>query len=186
MSLKIADLSKYNKQRIQETAEILHLAFAENWPNAWPELDDALEEVKEMLYWERICRIALIEKRVVGCIGGIPQYDGEVYELHPLAVHPDFQGQGIGRALVEDFERELAKRACTTIMLGTDDENAMTSLAGVDLYEDLWTKLANIQNFKNHPYSFYEKMGFRIIGVVPDANGFGKPDILMAKRVQSV
>jgi aminoglycoside 6'-N-acetyltransferase I len=68
-------------------------------------------------------------------------------------------------------------------MLGSDDETNMTSLGGVDLYEDLWTKSANIKNIKNHPYSFYEKMGYRIIGVMPDANGYGKPDIFMGKRV---
>lgn len=33
------------------------------------------------------------------------------------------------------------------------------------------------------PYEFYQKLGYAIIGVVPDANGLGKPDILMAKRV---
>jgi len=29
----------------------------------------------------------------------------------------------------------------------------------------------------------YQKCGFVIVGVVPDANGLGKPDILMAKRI---
>jgi aminoglycoside 6'-N-acetyltransferase I len=29
-----------------------------------------------------------------------------------------------------------------------------------------------------------QKLGFSVVGVVPDANGLGKPDILMAKRVQ--
>jgi hypothetical protein len=29
-------------------------------------------------------------------------------------------------------------------------------------------------------------MGYVITGIVPDANGRGKPDILMAKRVRSV
>jgi len=27
-------------------------------------------------------------------------------------------------------------------------------------------------------------MGFEIIGVLPDADGFGKPDIFMAKRIK--
>jgi aminoglycoside 6'-N-acetyltransferase I len=36
-----------------------------------------------------------------------------------------------------------------------------------------------------HPYEFYKKVGFTIVGVLPDANGFGKPDIFMAKRVKS-
>jgi hypothetical protein len=26
-------------------------------------------------------------------------------------------------------------------------------------------------------------MGYTIVGVIPDANGLGKPDILMAKRI---
>jgi aminoglycoside 6'-N-acetyltransferase I len=100
-----------------------------------------------------------------------------------LAVHPDYQGQGIGRMLVQDFEQQVAKRGGITIMLGSDDENNMTSLAGVDLYEDIFGYLQQIQNLKNHPYTFYQKMGFKIVGVIPDANGYGKPDIYMAKRV---
>lgn len=34
-----------------------------------------------------------------------------------------------------------------------------------------------------HPYEFYQTLGFVILGVIPDANGLGKPDILMAKRL---
>jgi aminoglycoside 6'-N-acetyltransferase I len=49
----------------------------------------------------------------------------------------------------------------------------------------LWDKVKNIQNFKGHPYEFYQKMGYVITGVVPDANGRGKPDIMMSKRVAS-
>lgn len=185
MSLKMITLAPEHKNYIQQVAEILQAAFAENWVGAWSEIEDGLQEVQEMMADGRINRAAILDNRVVGWIGGIPEYDGNVWELHPLAVHPDFQGQGIGRALVEDFEQQVAQRSGITITLGSDDENNMTSLAGVDLYEDLWTKLANIKNLKNHPYTFYEKMGFRIIGVMPDANGFGKPDILMAKRVKN-
>ncbi|HQY94322.1 MAG: hypothetical protein WAU00_01310 [Caldilinea sp.] len=53
----------------------------------------------------------------------------------------------------------------------------------VDLYPNLWEHIANIGNRRGHPYTFYQKCGFAIVGVVPDANGLGKPDILMAKRV---
>ena len=61
--------------------------------------------------------------------------------------------------------------------------SAMTTLSGVDLYPDPWQHIARIRNLGNHPYTFYQKLGFVISGVVPDANGPGKPDILMSKRV---
>jgi aminoglycoside 6'-N-acetyltransferase I len=70
------------------------------------------------------------------------------------------------------------------LMLGSDDQDNMTSLSGVDLYQNTWQHIANIQNLKGHPYEFYQKLGYAIIGVVPDANGIGKPDILMAKRIE--
>ena len=44
-------------------------------------------------------------------------------------------------------------------------------------------RLAGIRNLRRHPYEFYQKLGYVIIGAIPDANGFGKPDILMAKRI---
>ena len=120
---------------------------------------------------------------LLGIIGGIPGYDGNVWELHPLAVQPSQQGQGIGRALVEDFEEQVRVKGGLTITLGSDDEDNMTSLSNVNLYENLWEKIRDIRNHKNHPFEFYQKMGYVITGVVPDANGVGKPDILMAKRI---
>ena len=93
------------------------------------------------------------------------------------------QGRGIGRALVADLEAQVRARGALTLWLGTDDEDDMTSLSGVDLYDDLPGQLAAIRNLKGHPFDFYRKCGFVVAGVVPDANGRGKPDILMAKRV---
>ena len=181
--MKIIDLSKDQRNYIEQGAEILSLAFAEHWTDAWADIADGIEELETMSSGKNFCRIALIEERVVGLIGGIPEYDGNVWELHPLAIHPDFQGQGIGRALVLDFERCVTEKGGLTIKLGSDDEDDMTSLSNVDLYDNLPEKIANIQNFKNHPYTFYQKMGYSIIGVIPDANGIGKPDIIMGKRV---
>jgi aminoglycoside 6'-N-acetyltransferase I len=70
-----------------------------------------------------------------------------------------------------------------TIYLGTEDENYRTSISGKDLYPDVLGNLSAIKNVNNHPYEFYQKVGFSLVGVIPDANGFGKPDIIMAKRV---
>lgn len=182
--MKILTLSPENDDLIQQAAQLLVDAFREHWSDAWPTLEEGLEEVQEMLERERICRIAVDEKGILlGIIGGIPGYDGNVWELHPLAVQPSQQGQGVGRALVEDLEEQVRLKGGLTITLGSDDEDAMTSLSDVDLYENLWEKIRDIQNYKNHPFEFYQKMGYVITGVVPDANGRGKPDILMGKRL---
>ena len=182
--MDIIQLSLDNKQHVQQAAQLLVDAFREHWPDAWPTFEEALEEVHELLQTERICRIAVDEQRyLLGIIGGIHGYDGNVWELHPLAVQPSSQGQGIGRALIEDFEEQVRLRGGLTITLGTDDENGMTSLSNVNLYENLWEKIRDVRNLKNHPFEFYQKMGYVITGVVPDANGRGKPDILMGKRV---
>lgn len=183
--MNILTIPPDNEKLIHQAAQLLMDAFREHWPDAWPTLDEAMKEVHEMLEAERICGAALDEDgNLLGVIGGIPQYDGNVWELHPLAVKPSMQGKGIGRALVADFEEQVRQRGGLTITLGSDDEDGMTSLSDVDLYEDLWDQIKNIRNLKRHPFEFYQKLGYVITGVVPDANGRGKPDIIMSKRVK--
>jgi aminoglycoside 6'-N-acetyltransferase I len=121
--------------------------------------------------------------RVLGWIGAQPAYGATGWELHPLVVDPARQGAGIGRALVGALEAEVRQRGGVTIFLGSDDEDGMTSLAGIDLYPDVARHIQPIRNLKRHPYEFYQKMGYTVVGVIPDANGPGKPDIIMAKRV---
>ena len=132
----------------------------------------ALEEVQESFGEDRISRIALDQSsEIVGWIGGLNHYDGNVWEIHPLVVKPSRQGGGIGRRLVRDFEDLVRKRGGLTIWVGTDDEADMTTLAGVDLYPNILDHLAQIRNLRRHPYEFYKKLGFVIAGVMPDANG---------------
>ena len=70
-----------------------------------------------------------------------------------------------------------------TLWLGSDDEMGKTSLSGKDLYPNVLDQLRQIRNLKGHPYEFYLKNGFSVVGIMPDANGYGKPDIYLAKRV---
>src|SRR5687768_14702640 len=140
--MKIISLSSDNDSLIQQAAQLLMDAFCEHWPDAWPTLEEGIEEVHEMLETERICRAAVDENgNLLGIIGGIPGYDGNVWELHPLAVQPSRQGQGIGKALVEDLEEQVRLKGGLTITLGSDDEDSMTSLSNRDLYENLWEKI---------------------------------------------
>jgi aminoglycoside 6'-N-acetyltransferase I len=172
---------------VRQAAGLLVEGFRDDWPEAWPDMDAALREVRESLGEGRICRVALDEDgAVLGWIGGIPSYGGNVWELHPLVVRQDLRLQGIGRALVADLEERVRERGGLTLWLGTDDETGMTTLSGVDLYPDVLEHLANIENLRGHPYEFYQKLGFSIVGAMPDANGPGKPDIYMAKRLQAI
>lgn len=182
--ITVEDLSPTDTDAIQRCAEILVEAFRDTTPS-WGTIDEALETVRDSLdgVASRVARDA--HGRVVGWVGGLSEYDGHVWEVHPLAVAPSHQGQGIGRRLLVDLERLAAEAGVVTLWLGTDDEDDRTSLGGADPYPDLLATLAAIENRGGHPYEFYLRCGFALAGIVPDANGPGKPDILMAKRVGS-
>ncbi|MBS1812648.1 MAG: GNAT family N-acetyltransferase [Acidobacteria bacterium] len=182
--MQIITLTPDNEQAIQQCAQLLYESFKHSAPEAWPTLEAALEEVRESLEEDRVSRIAIDHNsNVIGWVGGINQYNGHAWELHPLVVSETSRGQGLARLLVQDLEAIVKARGAVTLYLGTDDEDNRTSLSNVDLYPNVWEHVANIENHKNHPYAFYQKMGFVIVGVIPDANGPGKPDIFMAKRI---
>jgi aminoglycoside 6'-N-acetyltransferase I len=182
--MNIIDLSPNHPALLEQAARLLVDAFRTHWPNSWPEMDSAREEVSEALEAGKIARAAIDDDgTLLGWIGAIPQYETFGWELHPLVVDPANQGRGVGCSLVADLEAQVRARGGTVIYLGSDDEDNMTSLSGIDLYPNVWEHIARIRNLKGHPYEFYQKQGYVITGVIPDANGPGKPDILMAKFV---
>lgn len=182
--MRIIDLPPDNERLLTQVALLLVDGFVDLAPKAWPDLASALEEVRDSLAEDRISRIALGDNDApLGWIGAIRQYDGHAWELHPLVVHRNARGLGIGRALVRDLEAQIAARGGLTIYLGTDDEMGKTSLSAVDLYPDPLAHAAAVRNVSDHPFTFYQRCGFVVCGVIPDANGWGKPDIIMAKRV---
>ena len=184
-NIRIVDLQPDDEERINEAAILMMDAFGEHSPKYCPDLETALEEVRELFEPGCIGRVAVDERgTVLGLIGGRPQYYGQAWELHPLGVRPEHQHQEIGRALVADLEDRVRERGALTLFLGTDDEDDRTTLSAMDLYPNPLEHLARIRNLRGHPYEFYQKVGFVIVGVMPDANGWGKPDIFMAKRVQ--
>jgi aminoglycoside 6'-N-acetyltransferase I len=176
--MQILPLDITNADYFEQAALLLAESFA-----CWSEIGAARRELSDCCQAESILLIAAEGNTVIGLIGANPQYDGHVWELHPLAVDGKARRKGIGRMLVGALEQEAADRGGITIYLGTDDENNSTSLSGNDIYEDLPQKISGIRNLNNHPYEFYQKCGYAVVGVVPDANGLGKPDIMMGKRI---
>lgn len=183
--MEIVALTPDNTAAIEQTAELLVLGFAQQAPDAWPDIATALGEVRESFGPGRLSLVARDQAGVVvGWVGGIAQYDGNVWELHPLVVHPAHRRRGIGRALVAGLEALTRERGGLTLWLGSDDETGQTTLSGVDLYPDVHAHIAAIRNLRGHPYEFYQRLGFAIVGVLPDANGPGKPDIYLAKSLR--
>ncbi len=178
--MEISDLDPADEAAIAQVARIVVDAFRDHTP-FWPDLASAEAEVRESFAEDRISLVAREGDVVLGWIGGIKEYGGHAWELHPLAVDPAHHGEGVGRALVTALEQQVTARGATTLYLGTDDEDGRTSLSDTDLYPDPLKHLASIENPGRHPYEFYLACGFSIVGVIPDANGPGKPDILMAR-----
>src|SRR5262245_28851339 len=114
-TIQIRSLTPENADAVEQAAQLLTVAFAQHSPAAWETIDEAREELREMLAPERIIYAAYDGAALVGWVGGIPAYRGRVWELHPLAVTPARQRQGIGRMLVGALEREVAARGGLTI-----------------------------------------------------------------------
>ncbi len=155
-------------------------------PGTWPDVDAARGEMLDDSAPERIYRGAIDDDgRLLGFVGGEPIYNGRVWELHPLAVRQDVRRQGVGAALVADLERIAAEQGAATLFIGADDETNATTIGGLDLYPSPLSRLPELRALpgSTHPLPFYQACGFTVVGVLPDANGFGKPDIFLAKRI---
>ena len=103
VDLRIADLSAQPGVVHQQAAVLLVEGF--DHPKGWPNPESATMEVERVLH-EGFAFGALEDALLLGWIGGLPQYDGRVWELHPLVVRPRLRG--VGRALVAAFERRGA------------------------------------------------------------------------------
>ncbi len=169
----------------KQAAQILFEASKSVTSTSWNTIESAEIEVSECCNDEYICVGYLLNNELAGWIGLRPMYKNITWELHPIMIKPNLQKQGIGTKLLAEIERIAKKRNILNIILGTDDEFGKTSLSINDLYaSNIFYEIENIKNFNNHPIEFYQKNGYKIIGVIPDANGPNKPDILMGKRIK--
>jgi aminoglycoside 6'-N-acetyltransferase I len=168
-----------DKDAIDQAATLLIEAF----PHWVPTMESARNEVMEAMGADRICLVARADGQILGWIGAIPEYS-HAWELHPLVVRADARRMGVGASLVRALEERVREAGALTLYLGTDDDGPApgTSAGGVDLFPDVLSHAMGLTVI-DHPAGFYLRMGFEVIGLIPDANGPGKPDILMAKRV---
>ncbi|MDE2964126.1 MAG: N-acetyltransferase, partial [Acidobacteriota bacterium] len=84
--MKITDLTAQPGAACRQAAELLVEGF--DHPRGWSSLEAATREVEQVLR-QGFAFAALEESLLLGWIGGLPQYDGRVWELHPLVVRRD-------------------------------------------------------------------------------------------------
>jgi aminoglycoside 6'-N-acetyltransferase I len=182
-AIQIVPFEQLSPEQRETAAGILVRAFAHQ-PATWRLLSEARAEVETFVVDpERAALAAVAGEDVVGWIGLIRTYS-HAFELHPVAVDPARQRQGVGSALVSALEALARSEGALTLYLGADDDFGGTSLFGADPFPDLLTSLARVEaRGARHPLGFYQRLGFKLAGLIPDANGAGKPDILLAKRL---
>ncbi len=179
--MRIVDFTSLTAAQHTTAARILREALARH-QDAYGAPGEAEAQVGKFLgNPERLAFAAIDGETVLGWVGAIRSYS-HAWELHPLVVDPARHGGGIGRALVGALEDAARAEGMLVLHLGTDDDFGGTNLHGLDLFPDVLAKAKDARS-TDHPMGFYQRLGFEVVGLVPDANGFGKPDILMAKRL---
>ena len=182
MAQMIVPLEELTETGRDEAAVILMDALA-HVPSAWHDRAAARREVDSFFGVSERLGFALQDgAAMLGWIGAIRHYP-QAWELHPIVVAPARQRQGIGSRLLAALEARAARDGAVALWLGTDDDFGGTTLYGRDLYPDVLGALATLAPTTGHPYTFYQARGFAVTGVIPDANGLGRHDILMAKRL---
>jgi GNAT superfamily N-acetyltransferase len=181
--MEIVDFATLAPARLADAARILRDALA-HLPSAYNALGDAEAEVAQRSAdsdW--LGHGALEGNRLVGWIGAIRTYS-HGWEIHPLAVAPDCQRRGIGSALLLALEARARREGVLTLFLGSDDDYGGTNLFGRDLWPDVVSHLAATEaTARGHALTFYRRHGYEIVGLLPDVNGAGRPDIMLAKRL---
>ena len=133
-----------------------------------PEVDLAEELVKERLskgpasgYYfvlaESYGRLA-----GYGCFGPIPCTDAS-YDLYWIAVHPDFQGRGLGKRLLKEIERLVQETGGTRIYVETSQRPQYAATQ-----------------------AFYENRGYRQESVLEDFYGPGDAKVTYCKVLKSM
>ena len=138
-----------------------------------PDITDAEIEVAEELARERLSKgnasgyhFVMIDKEddLIGytCYGPIPctLYSCDIYWI---AVHPEWQGDGLGRRLIEETERLIRENGGTRIYVETSQSPQYDGTR-----------------------AFYQRLGYRPEAVIPDFYAPGDGKVIFCKVLTEV
>lgn len=176
----IKNMLNLSAEQLNQAATIL----SDSLPLGWSTPTLAFTDITKLLTPKNTL-LAFLDNDIVIGFGGItPIYNGNVFELHPLAIKSTHRKIGIGTKIVHALESAAKSQGGLTIWLGADDDltPTETSFGDTNLFINFPKQLSEFTpNF--HQTAFYLKLGYTIMGALPNANGKGKPDIFLAKSL---
>ena len=178
---ELIDLDSSDTALVERLASITFEAFKENAPDWIPTVNLARKQVIAATSKGRLGRVVMEHGKPAGWIGLIK--GKRVWEIHPIAIAIEHQYKGFGHLLVEDVAQLAKAGGALTLFAGTSDEVGTTNLYGADLYADPAQSISNIQATGRNPFKFWQNVGFTVVGLMPDAEGIGKPAIQLARQL---
>ena len=141
-------------------------------PMLWGHIDDVLDIESQCFgadawsadaFWSELSAVphakyyivALVGESVIGYAG--LQFIVPESEVLTVAVHPNWQRQGVARALISHLEQEAVTHGCSIVHLEVEDSNTSAR-------------------------AMYARAGYREVGLRPSYYGPGRDAVLMTKN----
>ena len=164
--LLLSDLNTAIPRDLPEILRLFEVAKAHlreqgvpQWPDDYPDEKQMLDDILARTVW-----ILPRNKRIIACyvLNNFQdkdyadlkwRYTGEkTLVLHRLVVHPEFQGQGIGRALTQRAIDQAIQSQADQLRLDSWSENRIST----GMYESLgFEKAEGFCYFHGHPEPFF-------------------------------
>jgi len=183
--VNLSEIDYGDRELLATLASLSHRAGQQHSPNWLRSVDGAMQEIQQASEEGILTSVAFDNGVPTGWIAAQHHGYGS-WEIHPLLVDPAAGGRGYGKILVQDIERKIRSHGGISVFLSTSDATHSTNLSDVDLYSDPLEALRKIDvrdTDCGHAYQFWQRVGFTVVGVIPDAEGCGVPSINLAKKL---
>ncbi len=181
LGVRLENLHESDQSWIEQLSKFLPNCFSKYFPRWVATSGASIEQIRKSFERGPSRVVVDQDEQVLGWAAAIT--DETQWEIHPIAVSPKHQRQGLGRILVEDLEYLAREAGAVSVWVGTSDETYSTSFSRIDLYQDAGSSLTHWEAPTDHPLRFYLGVGYSLVGVLPDEEGLGKPGIHFAKRI---
>tara|TARA_R110002072_G_scaffold89232_3_gene199858 strand:+ start:38361 stop:38930 length:570 start_codon:yes stop_codon:yes gene_type:complete len=181
---RVIDLTPADESLTDEIAQLMFTSFQKYSPEWLPDLARSRVEIMETFDSGRRSRVLLDDDgQLLGWIGAIE--DDYAWEIHPIVVSLTGRRKGYGKLLVNDIINLARAAGAVSIWAGTGDETHSTSFSTIDLYQHAGEAIQAFEAPGDHPVTFWSGIGFSVVGVLPDGEGLGKPEVHFSLRITS-